>query len=106
MWHRTLLILLLTLPAGCGSPSPEMWGGAMREVAVDGSRFRVYMQPGGTSVEAHRVSVEMLPSLSQTLERGYRAIERATGCHIVPGSLGGDWAIVTAEVNCLLPARG
>ncbi|HHL22813.1 MAG TPA: hypothetical protein ENJ52_14980 [Aliiroseovarius sp.] len=83
-----------------------MMGGAVREVTVDGSRFRVFMQPGGSRVEAHRVSVEMLPSKVMTFARAWQAIEIATGCAVVAGSLGGDRAIVTARVDCRLPAAG
>ncbi len=106
MRYRAPLIVFLLVLAGCDSPSPEMMGGAMREATVDGSRFRVFMKPGGYKVEAHRVSVEMLPSKVETFARAYRAIEIATGCKVVAGSLGGDRAIVTARVNCRLPAAG
>lgn len=85
---------------GCTSPSISMMGGTVREVTVDGSRFRVFMQPGGTGVEAHRVSFEVLPSLIMTFERAYRAIELASGCSVLPGSLAGDRAIILAEVVC------
>ena len=105
MWFRLPPVALLLALAGCDSPSPAMMGGAMREVTVDGSRFRVFMQPGGDRVEAHRVSVEMLPSKVTTFARARRAIERATGCTVLAGSLGGDRAIVTARVDCLLPRR-
>ena len=50
-----------------------MWNGSVREVTIDGSRFRVFMQPGGTGVEANRVSFEVLPSLVVTFDRAYRA---------------------------------
>ena len=106
MRYRAPLIVFLLVLAGCDSPSPEMMGGAMREATVDGSRFRVFMKPGGYKVEAHRVSVEMLPSKVETFARAYRAIEIATGCKVVAGSLGGDRAIVAARVNCRLPAAG
>lgn len=72
------------------------------EVTVDQSRFRVFMQPSGNSVEVHRVSVEARPSLVVTLDRAYRAIEIATGCSVVGGSLRGDQAIILAEVDCVL----
>ncbi len=64
------------------------------------------MQPGGDKVEVHRVSPEWLPSKVETFSRAYRAIEQATGCAVIPGSLGGDRAIITARVNCRLPMRG
>ena len=101
-----VLAILTLLPVGCDSPSLEMRGGAVREVMVDGSRFRVYMKAGGYRVEAHRISPEMLPGKVETFSRAYRAIERATGCNVVAGSLGGDRAIIKARVNCRLPRRG
>ncbi|MFV2002995.1 MAG: hypothetical protein ACC619_08440 [Paracoccaceae bacterium] len=93
------LVVLIVL-AGCASP--QFFGARVREVSVDQSRFRVFMLPGGSSVEVHRVSVEVLPSLVLTLERAYRAIEIATGCGVVDGSLRGDQAIILADVDCML----
>ncbi len=97
------IVVVLMLVAGCDSPSPGFLGGSVQEVVVDESRFRVFMQHGGNEIEAHRVSVEPLPSLVLTLDKAYRAIEQATGCQIVDGSLRGDQAIILAEVDCLLP---
>ena len=104
MRRTGIFIAVFLLLSACDSPSPEMMGGVVREVSVDGSRFRVFLKPGGYRVEAHRVSAEMLPGRSVVFEKGFRAIELATGCQVVSGSLGGDWAIVTARVNCRLPA--
>ncbi|NKW71846.1 hypothetical protein HGD85_02505 [Rhodobacteraceae bacterium R_SAG10] len=72
----------------------------MREVTIDGSRFRVFMPIGSGPIEAHRISAEMLPSLVLTLAKAYRAIETATGCTVVAGSLQGDQAIILADVDC------
>lgn len=69
---------------------------------MDDTRFRIYMQHGSRGVEAHRVSLEALPSLVLTFEKAYRAIEIATGCHIIPNSMTGDQAIIRAKVDCLL----
>ncbi len=99
-----LLIAVLLGVAGCDSPGPGFSGGMVREVVVDGSRFRVFAPPGSSVIQAHRVSFEMLPSLSATFEKAYRAIEQATGCKVRDGSLRGDQAIILAEVNCVVPA--
>jgi hypothetical protein len=99
-----VLITVLLGLAGCDSPGPGFSGGMAREVVVDGSRFRVFVPPGGSVVQAHRVSFEMLPSLSATFEKAYRAIEQATGCKVLDGSLRGDQAIILAEVDCVVPA--
>ena len=100
---RMFVFLLSTLiVAACDSPSPQFIGQPVREVTVDGSRFRVFMQIGSGQVEAHRISVEPLPSLVLTLEKAYRAIEIASGCSVVAGSLRGDQAIILAQVDCAL----
>ncbi len=96
------MAFLLTL-SGCSSPSFSMRGAQAHEISVDNSRFRVFWHPGGGAVEAHRISIEPLPSLVLTLEKGYRAIKKATGCRVVPGSLRGDQAIVLADVSCRVP---
>lgn len=88
--------------AGCDIPAPAFLGGPVQEVTVDDSRFRVFMRHGSRQIEAHRISVEMLPSLVLTLENAFRAIEISTGCQIVPGSFSGDQAIIKAEVDCVV----
>lgn len=97
------IVVVLLLVAGCDSPNPRFLGGSVQEIVVDESRFCVFMQHGGNKIEAHRVSVEPLPSLVLTLDKAYRAIEQATGCHVVDGSLRGDQAVILAKVDCLLP---
>ncbi len=99
---RKSVVLCLMLVA-CDSPRPELFRGSVTVVQIAAIQFRVYMQNGGNSVEAHRISFETLPSLVLTLDRGVKAIEIATGCNVVPGSLRGDQAIVLAEVDCILP---
>ena len=84
----------------CDSPRPAFIGQPVREVTIDGSRFRVFMPIGSGPIEAHRISAEMLPSLVLALEKAYRAIETATGCTVVAGSLQGDQAIILADVDC------
>ncbi|MEE9389149.1 MAG: hypothetical protein V3U96_11115 [Paracoccaceae bacterium] len=100
---RSAILITLAFLAGCDSPSLSLRGGSVHQVDVQGSRFRVYRQAGGTLVEAHRVSFEALPSLVQTLEKAFLAIEMATGCIVMPGSLRGDQAIILAEVECVPP---
>ncbi len=99
---KQLLVIVVTLLAlsGCDTPSPKFMGGTVHLVEVDGSRFRVFRENGGTAVEVHRISVEYLPSLVETLEKAYRAIEQTTGCRVVPGSLSGDQAIILAQADC------
>jgi len=91
-------LMIAVLVTGCASP--KFFGMPAVEVSVDESRFRVFTQPSGHSVEVHRISIEPLPSLVGVLERAYRAIEMVTGCPVVAGSLRGDQAIILAEVDC------
>ena len=98
---RFRILSLLVVLSACASPS--FLGEPSATVDVAGSTFRVYMQSGTGMVEAHRISFEALPSRSLTLNRAARAVEIATGCGIRNGTLTGDQAIVTAEVDCILP---
>ena len=102
MRQRAILMMAL-IAAACDGPSPGFVGLPAREVTIDDSRFRVFKQSGSGRVEAHRISLEPLPSLVLTLEKAYRAIEFATGCIVVSGSLRGDQAIILADVDCALP---
>lgn len=95
------MLSLLMLLSACASPG--FLGQPAAEVEVAGSTFRVYMRSGTGMVQAHRTSFEALPSRSLTLTKAARAIELATGCGLRPGTLAGDQAIITAEVDCILP---
>lgn len=99
---RPVVLVLVWFLGGCDSPAPAFLGGNATEVEIDSSRFRVFTQHGSSRIEAHRISFEPLPSMVFTLEKAYRAIELATGCHVVPGSLAGDQAIILAKVDCLV----
>ena len=95
-----LLFIFMAL-AACASPG--FLGQPSQVVTEAGSSFRVYMRSGTRNVEAHRISPELLPSRSLVLAKAVSAIEFATGCGVVPGSVEGDQAIIKAEVDCLLP---
>lgn len=92
------LALLLVLLSGCDSPSLRMAGAAHRVVEVGGSRFGVHWL--GDEVEVYRLSREFLPRLGPTSVKAGAAIRLATGCAVVPGSLDGDVALMTAEIDC------
>ena len=96
----TASVVMLLIVSACDGPSLGFIGQPVRKISIDDSRFRVFMPVGSGRVEAHRISPELLPSLVLTLEKAYRAIEAATGCVVVPGSLRGDQAIVLARVDC------
>ena len=75
--------------------SPGFLGERSQVVTEAGSSFRVYMRSGTGMVQAHRISPELLPSKSLVLVKAGRAIEYATGCGMVPGSVEGDQAIAS-----------
>lgn len=93
--------LWLSILSACASPG--FLGQPSEVVTEAGSSFRVYMRSGTGMVEAHRISPELLPSRSLVLAKAERAIADATGCLVIPGSLKGDQAILSAEVDCILP---
>lgn len=95
---RVLLAALML--AACDSAGPAVWGGAVAEVTVGPSRFRVYTSPDRALAEIHRISVEAPASLRQLPGRAARAAELATGCRIRPGTLTGDPALMQAELDC------
>jgi hypothetical protein len=95
------LISGMVILAGCASPG--FLRQPMHAVDVSGSKFKVYMRSGTSQVEAHRVSAELLPSRVLIYAKAIRAIEIATRCKVEDGSLAGDQAIVTADVDCMLP---
>ena len=92
------LALSLGLLAGCDSPSPRFSGAAQQSVTVGDSTFSVHRL--GDEVEVYRTSVEWMPSLSATLTKAEQAIVQATGCKVRPGTLVGDPALMTAELDC------
>ncbi|MBD3679882.1 MAG: hypothetical protein HUJ27_15965 [Rhodobacteraceae bacterium] len=92
-----LLLLALVLP-GCDSPSPAFMGAAPTRVTVGGMEFRVFAK--GNRAEVHRVSRQWKPAKAEVFARGAIAAELATGCRVVPNSIGGDEAIVTLKLDC------
>ena len=100
MIRLILTLSALALLATCDSPSPKLRGATATIIDIDQSRLRVFHSPGQSYVEAHRISPELRSSRILTFEKAYRAIEQATGCKIREGTLAGDQAIVTAEVDC------
>ena len=102
LWKPFVISLLIgVLLSACTSASLSMLGIEPVDIAIENSEFRIWADPGSSRVEAHRISVEIPPpGRRATLARGLRAIERVTGCAVRAGSLAGDQAIMTAEIDC------
>ncbi len=91
-------IAVFLLLAACSSPALRYSGVAPVRVEVEGSRYDVYRLDG--EVQVIRVSMEVLPRKAQSFARAIAAIEAATGCSVVEGSLAGDQALVQARLDC------
>ena len=101
MMRLVLTIGCLSALASCDMPDLAMHGVPARKVTIENSSFSVYVN--GKQVEAIRTNLEYGPPAGGIMERGYRAIEKASGCSIVPGSYDGDPARMTAEIECADP---
>ncbi|MGC9368748.1 MAG: hypothetical protein ACP5DX_04315 [Paracoccaceae bacterium] len=93
-----ILALGVLMLAGCDSPALDMRGAIRRRVEVAGSQFSVHIL--GDRAEAIRLNVETGRRARAVMARGFVAIERASGCRIVPGSFEGDPALMRARVAC------
>ncbi len=95
-------LALLALLAACGQPSPlsPFAGLPAQRVAVGGSEFSVR----ATASEAQAVRRGFDPNAMFQREaiatRAGLAMERASGCRVVPGTLRGDAVIIEAEMDC------
>lgn len=98
--HSATLLTLMTFIAACDSPSPQFMSAdtSVRKVTVEGSTFSVHRRENW--VEVYRTSFEALPRIPVILARAKIAIEQATNCNVVEGSLSGDQAIQRAEIDC------
>ncbi|MDE9451445.1 hypothetical protein J3R80_13305 [Aliiroseovarius sp. Z3] len=84
----------------CDSPSPQFMSAdtSVRKATVEGSTFSIHRRENW--VEVYRTSFEALPRIPVILARAEIAIEQATGCKVVEGSLSGDQTIQRAEIDC------
>ena len=97
-WLLAGLVFTIVSLAGCDSPSPRMRGAAAQTVEVAGSTFGVHWL--GSEVEIYRTSMEFMPRLGEVMAKAEQAVEIATGCRVVPGSLKGDAALMVARIDC------
>ncbi|MGG7643175.1 hypothetical protein ACQ5SP_00010 [Rhodovulum sp. YNF3179] len=94
---RALVLSGLVL-AACNAPAPDGLGTPSRLVEIDGSRFRVSQQDGVAT--AIRTDVDFRPTVAKLRPRAARAMEEASGCAVVAGSLEGDAALMRARLLC------
>lgn len=91
-------LVLLVLVAGCDSPAPGVSRLASARLTVGGMEFGVHWS--AERAEAYRLTRQWRPDRAAVFARAKVAIERASGCPVRKGSLGGDVAIVTAALDC------
>jgi hypothetical protein len=88
--------------AGCASPAPfsDFAGAPPQQVRAGGSEFSVRVAGG----RARAVRTDFDPQAGirgrRIVPRAGLAMERASGCRVVPGTLTGDAAVIEAELAC------
>ncbi|MBK5934548.1 hypothetical protein C8N32_104146 [Rhodovulum imhoffii] len=92
---RFLALAAVAALAGCDSPGPFFAPAPATRVTVDGSEFSVRRR--NEKAQAIRLNRERRDGV---MRRAHEAIEIATGCIVVPGTLRGDPALVRATVYC------
>lgn len=92
------LLLPLIILSACSVPTPEMRGSEPSRHEVAGYIFEV--NHSRSRAEAYRKNVAWRPDQSEVFERAAQAMEQASGCKAVRGSLAGDIARVTADLIC------
>ncbi len=93
--------LVLALPfalLACDSPTPAVGRWEKATLDVGGMTFGVHWN--GEAAEAYRTSFHLRPQLSDVAANAALAIEKASGCAVRSGSLGGDHAIIKARLDC------
>lgn len=86
---------------GCDSPNPigPYAGVPPTRVEVDGSVFSVRV--AGTQAQAVRTNFDLTAGRGgQIIPRAGIAMEQASGCRVVDGSLRGDAAMIEARLSC------
>ncbi|RDC72863.1 hypothetical protein DLJ49_09615 [Rhodovulum sp. 12E13] len=97
----SLAVAALLLP-GCDSPSPlsSFAGVPATRVEVAGSTFSVRV--AGREAQAVRTNFDLRAGSRgrEIVPRAGIAMERASGCRVVPGSLRGDSSVIEARLAC------
>lgn len=99
---RLVPLLPLLVLAACVSPAPDFFGATRQEVMRGGIRFVIYRS--GAEVEVVRMGYLSRPARAAVPRLMAEAVEEATGCPVVPGSMTtkipGDTGVARFDLNC------
>lgn len=95
---KLLPFIAALILAGCSAPGVEVWGGTTSKQVAGAHKFTVNFT--STRAEAYRTNPVWRPSRGDVFERAAQAMEKASGCKAVRGSLSGDVALVEADLIC------
>ena len=96
--------LLLALLAACDQPAPlsPVAGLPAQRVAVGGSEFAVRATASEAQAVRRDFDLNAAFARDEIVTRAGLAMERASGCRVVPGTLrgDGDGVIIEARLDC------
>ena len=96
--HRIIFLFVVAgLLAACGS-HPAFMGVQMQVIKIRGSTFQIRIKD--ENVEAIRTNFEYVPKIGDIFPKAQEAMEIASGCTVVPGSMKGDPALILAKLKC------
>ena len=84
--------------SGCDSPHPTFMSVEKQVIQVQGSTFHIRVKEN--KVHAIRTNFERIPKTGDTFSKAVIAIEQASECKVVPGSMRGDPAVMMAKLDC------
>ena len=83
---------------GCASPSREFAGADRQELVVGTHEITVFVLPD--RAQAIRTSFAGKREKGDAIAAMAVAIEQASGCQVIPNSVKGDVALITARLKC------
>ncbi|WP_299194140.1 hypothetical protein [uncultured Litoreibacter sp.] len=95
---RFFLLALTACIAACSTPGVEVWGGTNSRQSVGAYSFTV--NHTRTRAEAYRTNFALRPPRAEVFASAALAMELASGCKAVRGSLSGDVALIKADLIC------
>lgn len=103
---RCLSVVVMLILAACATSSPDMLGGARREVTVDGLDFVVFQKDA--EAEVVRMGYLTRPQRARVPALMVRAAGLATGCRVIPDSMTtripGDTGVARVDLDCSRPS--